>query len=59
MLYFVQPSAVGISVVMFGTSQALQRVRALALEHDLATLLLPPDVVELDTTIRRAMSKAV
>jgi len=48
----------GISVVIFGTSEAIEAVRALALEHDMDTLLVPPDIDVLDVTIRRAMRKA-
>ncbi|MDB4877736.1 MAG: hypothetical protein JWM41_4182 [Gemmatimonadetes bacterium] len=48
----------GISVVIFGTSAALDRVRALALEHDIDMLLVPPDPAELDETIKRAIRKA-
>jgi DNA-binding response OmpR family regulator len=48
----------GISVVIFGTSEALEQVRALALEHSLDTLLVPPDAAELDATIKRALRKA-
>jgi DNA-binding NtrC family response regulator len=49
----------GISVVIFGTSAALDRVRALALEHDIDTLLVPPDIATLEATLRRAIKKAV
>jgi DNA-binding NtrC family response regulator len=48
----------GISVVIFGTVAALDRVRALALEHDIDTLLVPPDPAELDATIKRAIKRA-
>jgi CheY-like chemotaxis protein len=47
-----------ISVVIFGTREALDRVRALALEHDIDTLLVPPDSEDLDETLKRAMRKA-
>ena len=33
----------GISVVIFGTRQAIERVRALVTEHDIDMLLVPPD----------------
>ena len=47
-----------ISVVIFGTSAVLDRVRALAREHDIDTLLVPPNAVDLDETLRRAIRKA-
>ncbi len=49
----------GISVVIFGTSAALERVRALALEHSMDMLLMPPDANELDATLKRALKRAV
>lgn len=48
----------GISVVIFGTRDALADVRALAREHEIDTLLLPPDILELDAVIQRAIRKA-
>lgn len=47
-----------ISVVIFGTSPALERVRQLAAEHDIDTLLVPPEPTQLDATLRRAVLKA-
>lgn len=47
-----------ISVVIFGTSAALERVRALASEHDIDMLLVPPDTEVLDVTLKRALKKA-
>jgi len=47
----------GISVVIFGTSEALQDVRLLATEHEIDTLLMPAEVEQLDATIRRALKK--
>jgi DNA-binding NtrC family response regulator len=47
-----------ISVVIFGTVEALERVRALASAHDFDTLLLPADAGEIDETLRRALKKA-
>ena len=47
-----------ISVVIFGTREALDRVRALALEHSIDTLLVPPDPVELEETLKRAVRRA-
>ncbi|MGH7621145.1 MAG: hypothetical protein ACREMU_02295 [Gemmatimonadaceae bacterium] len=48
----------GISVVIFGTPDALDRVRALALEHDIDMLLMPPEAGELDETLKRALKAA-
>ena len=46
----------GISVVMFGTADALRRVRQLALEHSLDTLIMPASLDELDETLRKAVA---
>ena len=43
----------GISVVIFGSAEACSRVRELALEHDFATLLMPPEVEELEQVLER------
>jgi hypothetical protein len=48
----------GISVVVFGTPTALDRLRALAAEHAIDTLLVPPDPAVLDATLQRALRKA-
>ena len=47
----------GISVVIFGTSAALARVRALALEHEIDMLLMPPNPTKLDETMKRAVRR--
>jgi DNA-binding NtrC family response regulator len=47
-----------ISVVIFGTSAALERVRSLAEEHAIEMLLVPPDLPALDATLKRALLKA-
>ena len=44
-----------ICVILFGTADALTRVRALALEHDFETLLMPPDVTTLEELLDRAL----
>lgn len=46
----------GISVVMFGTADALRRVRQLALDHSLDTLLMPASLEALDETLRKAVA---
>jgi DNA-binding NtrC family response regulator len=48
----------GISVVIFGTTPALERVRRLATEHSIDTLLVPPDPIVLEDTLRRALSSS-
>ena len=48
----------GISVVIFGTTAALERVRRLATEHAIDMLLVPPDPDVLDATLKRALLKA-
>lgn len=45
-----------ISVVVFGTREVLDRLRALALEHRIDTLLMPPSPEEVDETLKRAMA---
>jgi DNA-binding NtrC family response regulator len=46
----------GISVVMFGTADALRRVRDLALEHSLDTVIMPATLDALDETLRKAVA---
>jgi len=46
-----------VSVVIFGTARALDRVRGLALEHELDTMLLPPNTASLATMLERALEK--
>lgn len=48
----------GIAVVIFGPAAALDRVRALALEHAIETVRVPPDTIALSTTLERALRKA-
>lgn len=45
----------GISVVIFGAPEALDRVRAFALEHDIAILLMPPAPDDLDQLLRESL----
>ena len=44
----------GISVVIFGTPDALHRVRELAMEHQLDTLIMPVSLESLDEALRKA-----
>jgi DNA-binding NtrC family response regulator len=46
----------GISVVMFGSADALRRVRQLALEHALDTLIMPAALAALDATLQKAVA---
>ena len=46
----------GISVVMFGSPDALRRVRQLALDHSLDTLIMPVTLDALDETLRKAVA---
>ena len=47
-----------IPVVVFGKRDALERVRALAVAHEIDVLAVPPDIATVDDTLRRAMTKA-
>ncbi|HEY8174729.1 MAG TPA: hypothetical protein VIF32_03470 [Gemmatimonadaceae bacterium] len=47
----------GISVIMFGSADALRRVRELALEHALDTLIMPASLDALDETLRKAVAE--
>lgn len=44
----------GISVVIFGTPEALARVRAVAAAHSIDTLLMPPALDALEDALQRA-----
>jgi DNA-binding NtrC family response regulator len=44
-----------ISVVVFGTSDALDRVRALAAQHHIDTLLMPTEPDVIDAILKRAL----
>lgn len=48
----------GVTVVIFGTTNVLGRVRNLVHEHQLDTLLMPVDPAALRDTLQRAMKKA-
>ena len=52
--FFGRATMRGVCVVIFGTSEALDRVRALALEHNIDMLLMPPELTELESTLQRA-----
>lgn len=44
----------GVCIVVFGTREALDRVRDIAEAHRIETLLMPPDMVELEAVLHRA-----
>ena len=44
----------GVSVVIYGTPEALERVREVARAHDLDTLLMPPELNALEAALQRA-----
>ena len=44
----------GVSVLIYGTSEALDRVREVAKAHDLETLLMPPELDVLEAALQRA-----
>jgi DNA-binding NtrC family response regulator len=48
----------GVSVVIFGTREALEQFRTFVTEHDIDMLIVPPDPEILDETLRRALLKA-
>ena len=55
---FLGPATMrSVSIVIFGTRAALDRVRALAREHEIETLLLPPALDELEAVLQRASAR--
>lgn len=44
----------GVSVLIFGTPATLERVRAVAIAHNLETLLMPPELDALEAGLQRA-----
>jgi DNA-binding NtrC family response regulator len=46
-----------ISVVMFGSADAIRHVRQIAQEHHLDTLLMPTSLDALDETLRKAVQQ--
>ena len=44
-----------ICVIVFGSPNALARIRALALEHDFETLPMPPDLDAIEDVLERAV----
>lgn len=54
--FFGHATMRGICVVIFGTSEALERVRDVAVAHHIDMLLMPPDLDDLDEVLQRAAS---
>lgn len=52
--FFGRATMRGISVVIFGSPEALQRVRAVATAHNIHTLLMPPTLDTLEEILQRA-----
>lgn len=46
----------GISVVIFGTRQALEQVHAIAMEHRIDTILMPPSIEDLEEKLNRVVA---
>ena len=46
----------GISVVIFGTRQALEQVQAIAMEHRIDTVLMPPRIEDLEEKLQRVVA---
>jgi DNA-binding NtrC family response regulator len=44
----------GVSVVIYGTAEALNRVREVARAYDIETLLMPPELNALEAVLQRA-----
>jgi CheY-like chemotaxis protein len=54
--FFGRAGMRGVCVVIFGTREALERVRDLAASHQIEMLLMPPDLDELEAVLQRAGS---
>jgi DNA-binding NtrC family response regulator len=52
--FFGRATMRGVCVVIFGTREALERVRDVAAAHRIEMLLMPPDVDELAAALQRA-----
>jgi|SRR5436189_2894401 len=48
----------GVGVIIFGTSEALDRVRALAAQHSIETLRMPAEATVVDGVMKRAFQRA-
>jgi len=45
-----------VSVVIYGTREALESVHAVALAHNIETLLMPPELNALEAVLQRAIA---
>ena len=52
--FFGRATMRGVCVIIFGAPAALERVREVARENNLETLLMPPDVDALEAALQRA-----
>lgn len=52
--FFGRATMRGVCVVIFGTREALDRLRALALAHNIETLIMPPETNDLEEKLQRA-----
>ena len=50
--FFGHATMRGVCVVIFGTRDALDRVRAIAVAHNIELLIMPPTLDELETKLR-------
>lgn len=55
--FFGRATMRGVSVIIYGTQEALDRVRAIASDYDLDTLLMPPTIGALELVLQRAGDK--
>jgi CheY-like chemotaxis protein len=51
--FFGHATMRGVCIVVFGTREALERVRAIAAAHNIETLRMPPALNELEATLQR------
>jgi DNA-binding NtrC family response regulator len=52
--FFGRATMRGVCVIIFGTPDALERVREVAMANNLEMLLMPPDVEALEAALQRA-----
>ena len=54
--FFGHATMRGVAVVIYGTPEALDGVRAVALAQDIDTLLIPPELNALEAVLQRAIA---
>lgn len=52
--FFGRATMRGVCVVIFGTARALEQVRAIALQHDIEMLTMPPELEALELVLQKA-----